>query len=714
MSVSNRVAVLALIASDDSYRSSWQPGDPLQTFPDSRAVDGVSEPDPVPLQLILAAGITHSELGNGGFAIHGWNVAGSVTDSQTGFGAVVYQNSSNTEAIVAFTGTNGVSPQGLQGWWTDLTLARTQWNAQNSAAVFAAIAGLPGTGGPGSTFDGAIHFAGQSLGGALAQYALFDYADRLGNTFSGSRVTLTTYNALGVMDRLSKDPRFNQVSPRIHEVSTAHFATYNDVIHRLGGGLLNGASNTYQLKFTRTIPAYEYVDPEGTLHEFPAREVAYDVVDAHRIESGFYRGFAKTGWTFDNATRYTPDLIAAEASRSIADGFGNLLNDRDHFPAESVARLVSGIAASLAVDPAATAELARALLRTMTLQAETSSSEAFWRSAEIAVPLALQSANALPVARASLLAVATYALAAASAMDAGEDVVEAMGGMDEYVLEALLTIRLHSPDETADFELAESLVDESSAAKQTSKAAAALAFVSRTLPDIPADIGEVIYAELNAGLESFKSGDWAVSFLRHVTAAVAASKATSGATMEELGRAAGEALGSVASAIHALESKLAGPSAAAQATFQELVAEIDAGTIKVAQSFANALDELVSKYSNTFEWGATVSRQALASAIESLTARWRSNTGETGLELIPAIEALQFAAQLVVVGAGRSANPFDAPAFDPDTYSLPSASIAEAIVFAVYIPPQAPGPGHEWSTMSARVASSIRLAMNSP
>ena len=455
--------------------------------------------------------------------------------------------------------------------------------------------------------------------------------------------------------------------------------------------MLNGASNTYQLKFTRTIPAYEYVDPEGTLHEFPAREVAYDVVDAHRIESGFYRGFAKTGWTFDNATRYTPDLIAAEASRSIADGFGNLLNDRDHFPAESVARLVSGIAASLAVDPAATAELARALLRTMTLQAETSSSEAFWRSAEIAVPLALQSANALPVARASLLAVATYALAAASAMDAGEDVVEAMGGMDEYVLEALLTIRLHSPDETADFELAESLVDESSAAKQTSKAAAALAFVSRTLPDIPADIGEVIYAELNAGLESFKSGDWAVSFLRHVTAAVAASKATSGATMEELGRAAGEALGSVASAIHALESKLAGPSAAAQATFQELVAEIDAGTIKVAQSFANALDELVSKYSNTFEWGATVSRQALASAIESLTARWRSNTGETGLELIPAIEALQFAAQLVVVGAGRSANPFDAPAFDPDTYSLPSASIAEGGVrtLTAYLPHEA-------------------------
>ena len=45
---------------------------------------------------------------------------------------------------------------------------------------------------------------------------------------------------------------------------------------------------------------------------------------------------------------------------------------------------------------------------------------------------------------------------------------------------------------------------------------------------------------------------------------------------------------------------------------------------------------------------------------------------------------------------------------------MPSASIADAIVLAVYMPPQAPAPGQAWRTMSKRVASSMRSAMNSP
>ena len=45
---------------------------------------------------------------------------------------------------------------------------------------------------------------------------------------------------------------------------------------------------------------------------------------------------------------------------------------------------------------------------------------------------------------------------------------------------------------------------------------------------------------------------------------------------------------------------------------------------------------------------------------------------------------------------------------------MPSASIADAIVFAVYMPPQAPGPGHDDRTTSSRVLSSILPATNSP
>lgn len=45
---------------------------------------------------------------------------------------------------------------------------------------------------------------------------------------------------------------------------------------------------------------------------------------------------------------------------------------------------------------------------------------------------------------------------------------------------------------------------------------------------------------------------------------------------------------------------------------------------------------------------------------------------------------------------------------------IPNASIALAIVFAVYIPPHAPGPGHEFFTISARSASSMSPAAKPP
>mmetsp|Transcript_809 Transcript_809/g.3145 ORF Transcript_809/g.3145 Transcript_809/m.3145 type:complete len:206 (+) Transcript_809:652-1269(+) len=45
---------------------------------------------------------------------------------------------------------------------------------------------------------------------------------------------------------------------------------------------------------------------------------------------------------------------------------------------------------------------------------------------------------------------------------------------------------------------------------------------------------------------------------------------------------------------------------------------------------------------------------------------------------------------------------------------MPSASAADAIVLAVYIPPQAPAPGHELRTMSARSSSSMAPAMYWP
>ena len=40
--------------------------------------------------------------------------------------------------------------------------------------------------------------------------------------------------------------------------------------------------------------------------------------------------------------------------------------------------------------------------------------------------------------------------------------------------------------------------------------------------------------------------------------------------------------------------------------------------------------------------------------------------------------------------------------------------MAEAMVLAVYMPPQAPAPGQAWRTMSLRSASSMLPEINSP
>ena len=51
---------------------------------------------------------------------------------------------------------------------------------------------------------------------------------------------------------------------------------------------------------------------------------------------------------------------------------------------------------------------------------------------------------------------------------------------------------------------------------------------------------------------------------------------------------------------------------------------------------------------------------------------------------------------------------------DENGSDMPSASIAEAIVFAVYMPPHAPAPGHECRTTSRRSSSDILSFENAP
>ena len=155
-------------------------------------------------------------------------------DPKTGFHAEIYQKIGSNEYIVAFTGTQ---PQTSQDVVADLALGTTQWNEQNKTAVFDAIAALPGA--------TQITFTGHSLGGALAQYAAYDYVK--GNS-SHPSVSLATFNGPGGNAGLHQlHPDFD---PSVAaQIDAAHFFANSsgrpDLVARLGSG--HFAGGTYQI-----------------------------------------------------------------------------------------------------------------------------------------------------------------------------------------------------------------------------------------------------------------------------------------------------------------------------------------------------------------------------------------------------------------------------------------------------------------------------------
>lgn len=123
------------------------------------------------------------------------------TIERPGSGAklVIYKNANN-DVIVAFGGTDGAD---AKDWVANSqSVGWSQWAAlkqdisPSDKGLFGVLAEL------GSINQ--LNFTGQSLGGALAQYAAYEYvsnqrkADQSGN-YVPSKVSLTTFNGLGAV-----------------------------------------------------------------------------------------------------------------------------------------------------------------------------------------------------------------------------------------------------------------------------------------------------------------------------------------------------------------------------------------------------------------------------------------------------------------------------------------------------------------------------------
>src|SRR5688572_23541521 len=131
-----------------------------------------------------------------GFSVDGgFKVVRSHADLESGFKYLLFQHESTRELIVAFAGTDGID---YRDWGANaLALGWNQWD-RNRIRVFNDITAF-------TQHAPAIHFAGQSLGGALAEYAAYEWLKRFdaaGRVVEQGRTTLTTFNGLGSEDGL--------------------------------------------------------------------------------------------------------------------------------------------------------------------------------------------------------------------------------------------------------------------------------------------------------------------------------------------------------------------------------------------------------------------------------------------------------------------------------------------------------------------------------
>ena len=273
-------------------------------------------------------------------------------DKSSGFKYILFKNAQTDELIVAFGGTDGLDPQDWAA--NSLHLGWNQWDL-NRAAVFADIA-IADTSG-----SAKIHFTGQSLGGALAEYAAYDFLTFTGNerpTPSDlSRVTVTTFNGLGGEEMLQRTygtaaiPYSDDVLGLVSESAAYHVR--NDLVSRLGGGHAG-------------IPVYVLDHVSGKLR--PGTTGTYydmDPIDSHRIETGFYAKLSPA-YTFYNVRldrAFDKQMFKMSDSQRMMGLWGGVFGDKTVTPDEAKYRIAAALVAGTTLgSPSEINEFAHAVL----------------------------------------------------------------------------------------------------------------------------------------------------------------------------------------------------------------------------------------------------------------------------------------------------------------------------------------------------------------
>jgi Ca2+-binding RTX toxin-like protein len=337
----NQLSKLALVAADQSYlydahgQLQVHRGDPLAELADTPSYE-------FRLPYTVEPGFVVDQVGE---------------DIRTGFKFAALRNNRIDEVIVAMAGTDGAN---LQDWAVNMKLGWDQWDKDGGgrSLVFRYLNDLRDQQDNNKPFTGKIHFTGQSLGGALAQYAALEFFEsrKGGELDVAQRITLTTFNALGARDglvRYGNKPAdllaaFDAGFANADRV--AHYYVTNDLISRLGGGHIGGSE--YRLNF-----ASDRFDPKT------GEALLINPLEAHRIETGFYREFARrsTDWSgadFTLAEKRPVDLIDTANIQPLAAEFVALFNNRATTQATAEYRLKGSLIVALKdSDPADVARI---------------------------------------------------------------------------------------------------------------------------------------------------------------------------------------------------------------------------------------------------------------------------------------------------------------------------------------------------------------------
>ncbi|MEO8186564.1 MAG: hypothetical protein ABI580_04280, partial [Burkholderiaceae bacterium] len=666
-----------------------------------------------------------------------WRVEQRFDDRYSGFGATVYSRDAGDgkrDYIVALQGTRG---QNIQDWSGNLIYGWDKWTADTEGAngpdLTAFLVSI------GDIHQ--IHFTGQSLGGALAQYAAYDFVDSVLTSQPDirSRTTLTTFNGLGAVEALTQranDPSRNGFNPDLLVgVDTAHFVTDNDLVNRFGTGNLNGSGHEYLLRTVATNDDGSPVTrPNGTFVKVSP------IPDAHRIETGFY-------YTFNQAARDHANRMPLDFTQAIAQPIQHLqiagianagtaiawLSNKDGVnltKAESWARLVAAILAGMAYGPK---EQAAALLRAMSLQVgESWESEqreylfrgllGEWAPSFLTTFAKSQSGTSLQEGALIVAAFLESANTLATRQNGGADAVNIGPQVSNLIEQMLATV----PPGIGNFDLktaereAQIMLSGAPGANELYvRFALKMSWAMFQLIPSIRDSAGVATAQLLLEITKVFINDpkgllialaqFSSDAIRDVSGGAIDPEATAQLIAKNLTMLSDEALSAAQEAAHAVNAGVED----VERFYDEIVEYTSQGIERVVNSVANGYSELVLKRDDAFEWGVDTSRSTLIALAEGFK---NVSRGVTALVTRNAVVAAESASQAIIVTLGTGISPYGAPGqsgaatVDPDLSESAVLLERSGASFTLYLPFNA-GPGGQKVLLRASGPNEVTLRL---